>query len=194
MPPCSSSIFPATNRTHPFIASIARADFSVCVRTSIRPLRDSYTLPIPYSPLLLFLPTYLPTYPSCPTAAYPSAPHPSRDSTLSSRRPSPPPSLLRLYLRYRRHSSTGENCRESRGRSTSQIRNDHTFANFDACWYPVAETAAHFLALFLSPSRSSPLQKQDVWWIVAKYRLPAPAARWSTIRTRDRHTPLLPFA
>lgn len=37
MPPwCSSSIFPATNRTHPFIASIARADFSVCVRPSIR--------------------------------------------------------------------------------------------------------------------------------------------------------------
>lgn len=42
VPPCSSSIFPATNRTHPFIASIARADFSVCVRPSIRPLHDSY--------------------------------------------------------------------------------------------------------------------------------------------------------
>lgn len=67
MPPCSSSIFPATNRTHPFIASIARADFSVCVRTSIRPLRDSCTLPIPYPPLPLFLPTY----PSCPTAGVP---------------------------------------------------------------------------------------------------------------------------
>lgn len=48
VPPCSSSIFPATNRTHPFIASIARADFSVCVRPSIRPLHDSYPCTPPH--------------------------------------------------------------------------------------------------------------------------------------------------
>jgi len=66
-PLCSSSIFPATNRTHPFIASIARADFSVCVRPSIRPLSlhdDSYTLPtIPYasSPSRSVRSTSLPT-------------------------------------------------------------------------------------------------------------------------------------
>lgn len=94
MPPCSSSIFPATNRTHPFIASIARADFSVCVRTSIRPLAPRRFMHPPddsLSPPLEPSVPYLSSYPSSHPPGYPS-----RDPTPSSRRPSPP--LLRFSV------------------------------------------------------------------------------------------------
>lgn len=94
MPPCSSSIFSATNRTHPFIASIARADFSVCVRTSIRPLAPRRFMHPPGDSLSP------PLEPSVPYTSLPILPtrrgYPSRDPTPSPRRPSPP--LLRFSV------------------------------------------------------------------------------------------------
>lgn len=65
-PLCSSSIFPATNRTHPFIASIARADFSVCVRPSARSLAPRRFIHPPDDPLRLSLTLFCPfDLPSC---------------------------------------------------------------------------------------------------------------------------------
>lgn len=125
-PLCSSSIFPATNRTHPFIASIARADFSVCVRTSIRPLAPRRFMHPPDDSLsppcraVTSLPLSLPIPPAPAGIPFPR-PYPFVEATLAAAAAAA--SVLCIFDR--RCDSTRETRRGSRreeGRPRDRVR------------------------------------------------------------------------